>query len=44
MKDDFIDRLIEEDNDEFNILLDTLKEVFEKGRINQKKGNKQHEK
>lgn len=44
MRDDFIDKLIEEGGDEFYILIDTLKEVFENDRIYQKKGNKQHEK
>ena len=43
MRDDFIDKLIEEDRDEFDVFIDTLKEVFEKDRIYQKKGNKQHE-
>lgn len=42
MRDDFIDKLIEEDRNEFDVLIDTLKEVFEKDRIYQKKGNKQH--
>lgn len=44
MRDDFIDKLIEEDSNGFNVLIDTLKEVFEKDRIYQKKGNKHHEK
>ena len=43
MRDDFIDKLIEEDSNGFDVLIDTLKEVFEKDRIYQKKGNRQHE-
>lgn len=38
--DDFVDKLIEESEDEFNIFLDTLKYIFEH---QEKKGNKQHD-
>ena len=38
--DEFVDKLIEENKNEFNIFLDTLKEVFEQ---QEKKGNKHHE-
>ena len=38
--DEFVDRLIEEDEDEFNVFLDTLKEIFEH---QEKKGKKHHD-
>ena len=39
--DDFADRLVKENKDEFNVFLDTLKDIFEHQQ--KEKGKKHHE-